>query len=151
MTAPWRTALPFVALGAACVVGGGLTSAATAPMASMHSAWAVAYLVLVAGAAQIALGLGQAFLAPAPPGGRRLGIELAAWNGGNAAVLTGVLAGVTPLADAGGAALVLTLALVAASVRGGGPELWRTRRVFLLLVAVLLVSIPVGLVLARLE
>ena len=51
-------AAPFVAIGVLCVIAGGLTAGVTAPAASERSSWASAYLVLVAGVAQVGLGLG---------------------------------------------------------------------------------------------
>src|SRR5664280_1572278 len=44
-------ALPFAAVGAACIVAGGLVAAVSAPAPSEHASWAAAYLVLVVGAA----------------------------------------------------------------------------------------------------
>lgn len=144
-----RAAAPFVLLGAGCVIGGGLASAATAPGATVHTAWAVAYLVLVAGVAQIVLGVGQVLMADALPSSRTLAAQLLTWNLGNAAVLAGALLNVTALTDVGGALLVVALALVLAATRRG-----RTGRLAMglrILVAVLLVSIPVGLVLQAID
>ncbi len=144
-----RPALPFVTVGAACVVCGGLVAAATAPAPSEHGSWAAAYLVLVAGVTQIALGAGRVLLAPAPAFGRRVAAEFAAWNGGNAAVLAGTLAGTVAAVDAGSVLLVLTLALLAWDVRGArrGGGWWL--RLYWLLIGLLLVSVPIGAVLAR--
>jgi hypothetical protein len=150
---PWSPGLaaaaPFLGLGGACVVGGGLVSAVSAGAPSQHGAWAVAYLVLVAGVAQVGLGMGKLLTT------RRAGAgaiaELACWNAGNACVLSGVLLPVTPLVDLGGALLVVALVLAVRGVRGAQP-LGPARpllHAFRLLVVVLLVSIPIGLVLAR--
>jgi hypothetical protein len=144
-----RPALPFAVIGAACVVAGGLVAAATAPAPSEHGSWAAAYLVLVAGVAQIALGAGQALLASNPVPRRVIAGELTAWNAGNVAVLAGTITGAVPLADAGGALLVVALALLLVGVPGTG---WRGGwglRLYRLLIAVVLVSIPIGLLLAR--
>ena len=106
------------------------------------------YLVLVGGVAQVALGAGQALLAPRLPSRRLVAAEFAGWNAGNAAVLIGTLAGVAPLVDAGGALLVAALALLVHGTRGArGHRSWPLHA-FRLLAAVLLVSIPVGLLLA---
>lgn len=64
-----RPAIPFVVIGAASVLLGGVLSAASAGSPSYTSSWAVAYLVLVAGAAQLVLGIGQAELASKRPSG----------------------------------------------------------------------------------
>lgn len=142
---PRSAAAPFVAAGAAWVIGGGLVSAAMAPAASYHSSWAVAYIVLVAGVAQAALGLGQAALAGRDLGARTRRTQLVAWNLGNAAVLAGTLLDVAPVLYVGCALLVGTLVLVLHGVRHAAPgRLLLTVRV---IVVVLLVSMPVGIVL----
>jgi hypothetical protein len=142
-------ALPFVVLGVACVVAGGLVAAATAPAPSEHGSWTTAYLVLVAGVSQIALGVGQALLAPRAPSRRIVAVEFSAWNGGNAAVVAGALSNITPLVDTGGALLVVALALLIRGVRGAGQRGRWALYAFRLLVVILLVSIPIGLLLAR--
>lgn len=140
---------PFLGLGGACVVAGGLVSAVSAGTPSQHSAWAVAYLVLVAGTAQVGLGLGKLLAS------RRAAVasmaELGCWNAGNACVLAGVLVPLTPLVDVGGALLVVALALAVHGVRGARPAgvARPLLHAFRMLVVVLLVSVPVGLVLAR--
>jgi hypothetical protein len=144
-----RPAVPFAAVGAACVVAGGLVAAATAPAPSEHGSWAAAYLVLVAGVTQVALGVGQALLAPRPPSRRVVTGEITAWNAGNVAVLAGTLLGVAPLVDAGGALLVVALALLTLGVRHQGGRRGWGLRLYRLLIAVVLVSIPIGLLLAR--
>ena len=146
--------LPFLVIGTACVIAGGLVAAATAPNPSEHGSWAAAYLVLVAGVAQIGLGAGQAML-----GGRAsqrtVLAEIAGWNLGNAAVLAGTLAGVGFVVDLGGAALlvVLVLLLRGALTSGATPSdggRWLMRGYCALLV-LLIASIPVGLVLERIQ
>lgn len=136
------------------MIAGGLVAAATAPAPSVHGSWAAAYLVLVAGVSQVALGVGQTLFAPLNPSRRRVALEFAGWNGGNGAVLVGTLAGITPLVDLGGVLLVITLAMVVLGVRGGAGrqiEPWRRWSLygFRLLILILLVSIPIGLILAR--
>ncbi|HET6625116.1 MAG TPA: hypothetical protein VFG63_01895 [Nocardioidaceae bacterium] len=154
MTFPSARVLPFLVIGVVCVVAGGLLSAATASAPSEHTAWATAYLVLVAGVAQVVLGLGHLLVSSSTRGAAPLGAvlaELACWNLGNAAVLAGVLVGATVLVDVGGLLLVVALVLAVHGVRGARPS--GAGRVLLLafraLVVVLLVSIPVGLLLAR--
>jgi hypothetical protein len=136
-------------LGAASVVVGGLVAAATGPLQLSHGSWAAAYLVLINGVAQIALGKAQAALAPRPPSPRVLATQLAAWNVGGAAVIGGTLMRVPLIVDAGGLLLVIALALMIGTVRGrtAGPRwaLWTYR----LLLIIVLISIPIGLVLAH--
>ncbi|WP_134661733.1 MULTISPECIES: hypothetical protein [unclassified Amycolatopsis] len=151
MTPRTAAAAPFAVLGLGCAIAGGLASAVIAPQPTPHGAWAVAYLVLVGEIAQLGLGIGQALLAPALPSRRLVVAQVAAWNLGNAAVLCGTLSGVTPVVDVGGAVLVVGLALLVLGVRGSSPDgraRW-VRHGFRALVVLLLISIPVGLVLAR--
>jgi hypothetical protein len=148
-----QQAAPGIGLGMACVVAGGLVAAGTSVAPSEHGSWLAAYLVLVAGVAQVALVLGQAMLAPRPPSSRTVVTELIAWNAGSAAVAAGTLAGLTLLVDIGGALLLLTLALLVRAVRGADRDADRTNRwamlAYRLLVLCLAVSIPIGLWLAR--
>lgn len=141
----WSAASPFLAIGAACVVAGGLVAAAVATDPSELGAWAAAYLVLVGGVAQVALGAGLALLASRLPGRRAVAAELAAWNAGNGAVLAGTLLGAAWLADVGGAALVVALALALAGVRGAVRQPAWPLHLYQVLIALVLVSIPVGL------
>jgi len=145
-----RLAAPFLGIGGACVVAGGFVAAVTAHAPTQNATWAAAYLVLVAGVAQIGLGAGQAWLADRKLSPRLSAGELITWNLGNAAVIAGAVSGVTPVTDIGGALLVIALALLLAAVRGARrtgwpPVLYRT------LIVIVLVSIPIGLVLAALE
>jgi len=156
--------LPFLIAGVACLVGGGLLAAATAYVTTQKTAWATAYVVLVGGVAQVALGAAVTWLRPAA--NRRWGqIAFVCWNLGNAGVLAGQLAALVVLTDVGSALLVVALALVlAATARrrasrgfsryGPTPEhrqpphpvlLWAFRA----LLVILLAGIVVGTVLAH--
>lgn len=147
---PDRYALlpPFVLLGAACIVAGGLVAAVTAPLGLEHGSWMAAYLVLAAGVAQIALGAGQSLLAPRAPSWPVVWAEVVGWNLGGAAVIAGTLLGAPALTTAAGAVLTATLLLFIFSSRGsvGGsrPLLWSYRLVLLILI----VSVPVGVLMA---
>jgi hypothetical protein len=150
-----RVCLPFAVIGAVCIVGGGLVAAVTALAPSEQGSWAAAYLVLVGGVGQIALAAGQAVFSPWVST-RLLAAQLTGWNAGNAAVLGGTLLGLTALIDAGGGLLVATLALFAHAMHTATAPLQPGRRRWLLigyrlLVLIVLVSIPIGLVLARLR
>lgn len=159
MTRSPSAALPFALIGGACIVAGGLTAAVTASAPSRVGAWSAAYLVLVAGVAQIALGVGQALLAA--PSRRLIVAEFVAFTLGNAGVVLGTVVGVPLIVDVGGIVLALALILFVAGVRGaaarGGPALGRGRRIrrvlwsYRVVLVVVLVSIPVGLVLAQLR
>ena len=143
-TARWA---PSFLIGTAGIVAGGIVAAIAATDPSENGVWASAYLVLVVGVAQVALGLGQAWIAERPPAASVVLGELALYNLGNAAVIGGTLATRTWPVDIGGALLVMALGLylwTGRRSRGG----WVTLA-YRLLVAVIVVSIPVGLVLAR--
>lgn len=145
----WAAASPFALVGMACIMGGGLLAAVTAHAPSEHSSWTAAYLVLVGGVAQIGLGLGSAVLAPRIPSRVSHLAILALWNIGNALVIAGVLASLNVLVDTGGIALVIALVVALRTIRHSpGPVL--LRRTYWLLALILGVSIPTGLVLARL-
>ena len=138
----------FLVVGGACIVAGGLVAAVTEPLQLAHGSWAAAYLVLVGGVAQIALGSCQRALTGRETPMPVLLTELAAWNIGSALVIGGTLVRNPVIVDVGGVALVVALGVMARTVRGGaGPRwaVWTYRGVL----AVLLASIPIGLVLAH--
>lgn len=130
---------------------GGLVAAVTDPLQLAHGSWSAAYLVLINGVAQVALWRAQAALAPRAPSRTMLTTQLTAWNLGGAAVIGGTLVRMPLIVDAGGLLLVIALALVVYTVRGrtSAPllALW-TYRVLLIVV---LVSIPIGLMLAHIR
>ncbi len=143
-------ALPFAAIGVGCIVAGGLVAAVTAPAPTEHGTWAAAYLVLVAGVAQVALGVGQALIATRAPSPRTVLAQVIAWNLSSVAVVAGTFADLTTLVYAGGALLVAALLLLLRSVHDSAVPRWQLAA-FWLLAVVLLVSIPIGLVLARIR
>jgi len=145
-----RAGLPFVVLGLACVIAGGLVAAATAHAPTQPASWAAAYLVLVGGVATLGFGAGQAVLASTVPTSGQVGLQLGAWYAGNAAVLVGTLVENTLLVDLGGLLLVVGLVLLVHGVRGAGHGTpgWALLA-YRGLVLLLLVSIPVGLALAN--
>jgi hypothetical protein len=132
----------------AAVIVGGLLSAITANTPTRQGAWLVAYLVLVAVVAQIGLGAGQAWLAAHPLGGALLATEFLAFTLGNAGVAAGTLLTLPVLVDAGGILLVASLGLFLWGVRRSARGGW-VRYLYRGLVLLLLVSIPIGLVLAQ--
>lgn len=144
-----RTATPFIVIGGLGLVAGGLLSAISAGSPSYLASWAVAYLVLVVGVAQLALGIGQDRLAPGTPAPGLISAELLAFNLANLAVLAGSLFAVLALTWVGAVLIVVAMALFIWAVRGGTSEhrglLWLYRAV----VAVLLVSAPIGIILAH--
>ena len=147
-----RAALPMAAFGAAAVVAGGILAAATAHAPSQPAVWATAYLVLVVGVVQVALAIGLGLLAARPVTGAMQAWAFGLFNLGNAAVLTGTLlgdgAGVGVwIVDVGGVLLAASMVLLLIYVRGAHRS--RLLAIYVAVVAVILVSMPIGLVLAR--
>lgn len=150
-TGLWVSAAPFAVIGTACIVSGGLIAAVTAHSPSRQVLWAVAFLVLVGGVAQIALGVGQALLAASAPARRVVIAELVAYNAGSALVLAGTLSARLLLTDVGGALLSLALVLLFRGVHGSRATGGWTVNLYRALIAIVLLSVPVGLVIAHLR
>jgi hypothetical protein len=146
-----KGAIAFGSVALLCVVAGGLVAAVTAPLNLTHGSWASAYLVLVGGVAQGALGISQYFLAPHRFGGWKVVAELLAWNAASVAVIGGTLIANPWVVDAGGALLVASLVLMIQTVRGPGTNAGWVLWVYRALVALVAISIPIGLVLAHLR
>ncbi|HEU0257764.1 MAG TPA: hypothetical protein VFQ96_07995 [Microbacteriaceae bacterium] len=148
LTAPLAV---MVGIGGAAIVAGGMVSAATGPLGWAKGSWASAYLVLVAGAAQVAYGLLQRPLARRVPSARIVVWQIVLFNLGNALVLAGSLATIPVVVDVGGAAIVAALVLFLAAVRRRAAAhpaaVWTYRG----LTVLLLVSIPVGLTISTLQ
>jgi len=158
-----RPGAAMAALGSAAVVAGGLVAAVTGPLALARGSWAAAYLVLVCGVGQLAMAAAR-LLAPAVADGpadapaaqarsaRRGWQQLGTWNLANALVIAGTLAAprVSPwIVDIGGlgcvAAVVLAWLQARTLPRGFSSGAYRA------LLALLAVSIPVGLLLTHLR
>ena len=148
---------PWLVLGLVTTVAGGLVAAAVAHAPTEKPVWASSYLVLVAGLGQLGLALGRALLAPRPPTSGAVARDFGVFALGNAGVVVGTLTDALWLVDVGGVLLVVSLALMVWGVRAGveavehRPRRWVVWLLWLyrVLVVVLLISIPVGLVLAR--
>lgn len=134
--------------GICCVVLGGLVAAVTGPLTLEHGSWAAAYLVLVGGMAQWAMGYRRSrHGAPRQATGWAWG-QVAAWNGGNVLVIAGTLTGLPLLVDIGSAFLVGGLVIAFhATVPGGSRSVWAYRIVLLALA----ISIPIGILLSHLR
>jgi hypothetical protein len=149
-------ALPFVVAGAVFVIAGGITAAVARPTGFELGSWVAAYLVLVGGVAQIALGLGQAWLARDAPTRRSVRAEVITWNAAVALTLAGTLVATPLLTTLGGLALVAALVLFLGGVRHAGsssapsstPSSTLARRLYRGVGVVVLVSTPIGLALA---
>jgi hypothetical protein len=144
-----RSAAPFLAIGGAGILAGGLVSAASAASPSYLASWTVAYLVLVVGFAQVLLGIGQAQLAARRPPAALVLAEVLAFNLANVAVVAGSLASLVVLTWVGALLIVVAMALFIWAARGGPTGnrglLWLYRAMIVLL----LVSAPIGIILAH--
>lgn len=152
----------LVALGSGFIVFGGLVAAVTGPLELYRGSWLAAYLVLVCGVAQYAMGRADARLGLASTSmvGRA---KVVGWNVGNAAVIAGTFAASPFVVDAGGLVLLLVvvgclydLSRQPAPTGGTGvAEDLRARRlirwVYAVMLLVVAVSIPVGLLLSHLR
>ncbi len=150
----WLNSFPFLVTASLAMVAAGLISAVTASTPSHDAAWAVAYLVLVVGVAQAGFGLGQAWLTVCRPARLLIGAQWATYNLGNAGVILGTLNDRVWLVDLGGALLVAALVMFfATSLPLQSKGAWSEPRWLLTayrgLILIILISIPVGLLLAR--
>ena len=135
---------PFAAAGCASIVAGGLlASAIAAPAPTRHGVWSVAYLVLVLGVGQLMLGAGLALLATAPPGRRTVGAIALAFNIAGVAIVLGIVTDHVVVFDAGSALLLGALVVLLSGVRRSTYRGW-TLHVYRGLIALLIVSIPIG-------
>jgi hypothetical protein len=151
---PGRPAVVLGVVGAGCVVAGGLVAAVTGPLRWSQGSWSAAYLVLVAGVAQYAMGRvptrsGAAEL-PAGAGWATLGC----WNLGNTAVIVGTLTFHPVLVDVGSLLLVCALSAAWLTLRRVTPTaLDRVGRVAGLayrgMLLALLVGTGIGVLLAN--
>jgi putative Mn2+ efflux pump MntP len=146
-----RSAIPFLILGGVSVIVGGLLSAAAAPAPSYTASWAVAYIVLVAGVAQLVLGLGQARLAPHQPSARVVAVEAIAFNLAHVAVLLGTVIGSPWIVDVGAALIVVALGLFIWSVRGVSTGSRWVLYGFRAVILIVLITTPIGVILAHLK
>jgi hypothetical protein len=148
LLARWRDTRPFIAAGALWTTTGGLVAAVTSPLGFEQGSWTAAFLVLVGGVAQIGLGAGQAWLSALRPRPRSQAIEAVTWNCGVMLTVAGTLAAAPLLTSAGGAAIAVALGAFLDATRASHVRRGWLRVAYRALVAVVLISIPVGLVLA---
>ncbi len=151
--ARWRAAGPFVALGGAAIIAGGLLAAVvglpgttTANLPLRQLAWASAYLVLVVGVAQIVFGAGQAWLSARVPKAGWVAGEWIVFNLGNAGVIAGTLCARFWMVLAGTLLFAAGIALFLLGTRGGARGGWLVG--YRVLLVLIFLSSLVGLVLA---
>jgi len=110
--------------------------------------WVAAFLVLVMGVAQIALGAGQAWLASSRPSTLTLVGEAVSWNVGAVATLVGTLSDAPAITTLGAVSTAAALAWFFATAKPSrcGPR--SARSLYVGGVVVLFVSALVGVLLA---
>lgn len=148
LLARWPAWRPFLAAGSACVTVGGVVAAITRPVGFGLGPWTAAYLVLVGGVAQIALGIGQAWLGDRPPTMARVRVEASAWNLGVAVTLLGTWTATAALTTLGGLSLAVALGWFIATTPPSSSKRHWAGAVYRGLALVVLISIPIGLSLA---
>jgi hypothetical protein len=149
----------LTAIGVCSVVLGGLVAAVTGPLHLAHGSWLAAYLVLVGGVTQCAMGQARVRW-PEVMQLRGSWAQIGCWNVGNALVIGGTLAGAPLAVDFGSALLVIALAIAFRAARPGAGSATSSAaggvsalvgHVYRALLLVLAVSIPVGMALAHLR
>jgi hypothetical protein len=105
-------------VAALATVSGGLVAAAVAHAPMQKMVWMAAYLVLVVGVAQAALGASQALLAIRLPSARVLITECMLFNAGNAGVIAGTLLSSLSLLLAATLLFAFSLAMFLYTTRG---------------------------------
>lgn len=151
IVAPRRTDRELIACAgtsAALIIAGGLVAAVNSAAPFAHGSWLAAYLVLVGGVAQLALGVGPLLL-PAPwSSGPLVRAQLLLWNAGTGLVAVGVLTDVTAVVIGGS---VVVLGALACFARNAGParEPGRGRVLaYRVVIAVLAISVITGIALS---
>lgn len=142
----------MIATGFGAIIAGGLVAAVTEPLGLPQGSWLAAYLVLVAGAAQAAMGTdrraAQRVAARSGPGWA----QFWCWNAGNAAVITGTLASTPLIVGLGSLPLIVALVLAYVVGRESDTTTWKlwpaAYRGLLLMLAI---SIPIGIALSYLR
>ena len=137
----------FVA-GSISIVAGGLVAAVTGPTQWDHGSWVAAFLVLVAGVAQIGIAAGQSHLADTSMTRTFASVECILWNTACGTIVVGTLFSNPAIVSIGSALLMAALGMsVYAISRSSGrhPQLLVLYRALL---TVLLVSIPIGIALS---
>jgi len=161
---PQRSSTPdqgsvLTAVGVSSVVLGGLVAAVSGPLDLAHGSWLAAYLVLVCGVAQAAMGQPR-FRRAEVMQPRRGWVQIGGWNVGNAMVIGGTLTALPPVVDLGSVALIIALAIAFHAARSASdasacsPAGRASRlldRAYRALLLVLACSLPAGILLSHLH
>lgn len=143
----WPAARPFLLVGSALTLAGGVVAAATRPTDFELGSWLAAFLVLVGGVAQVALGAGQAWMADPPPSSRGVAVEITAWNAAVLLTAVGTLASRPAATVLGAVAMVVAVASFLVGVRATRSVNRWAIALYRFVAVVILVSTPIGLVL----
>lgn len=124
-------------------------AAVTSPLQLAKGSWLAAYLVLIAGVAQIVLAKQQHLLHPNKNAKRSEWFTLAFWIVGNSAVVAGSLQSLPFVVDAGGLALIIAVILAWSRTKRSHARVlaWTLRVIYLIVI----LSVPVGLILSHLR
>jgi hypothetical protein len=144
----WSSIVPMLAAGGVSIIAGGLVAAVTGPTDWDHGSWVAAFLVLVAGVAQLGVGAGQAQLAPVAPTVAFAAAECVSWNAGCVTIVTGTLLSSPVAVSIGSTLLVAALGMSTFAVRGSCSQRRPFRLPYRVLLLVLLTSTPIGIALA---
>ena len=147
----WSSVRDAVVVGAVAITAGGLVAAVTRPTGFALGPWLAAFLVLVGGVAPIALAVGLAVIARDDPLPGAARARTAGCTAGVAVTAAGSLASAPVLTVVGAALLAATLVGHARAVRHAAPGTAALRAAYLGLVAIVVVSLPVGIVLSVLR
>lgn len=139
---------PFVTVGSVLVLAGGLAAAVSRPFGWDLGPWVAAYLVLVGGVAQTSVGVGQAWIADRDPSRVMVRAELGLWNIGGALTIAGSLLSAPSLSTAGGMATAGSLSCFLVATRRRRPGTRWAATAYRAIVAIVLVSTPIGVTLA---
>jgi hypothetical protein len=153
----------MTAIGASAVIAGGLVAAVTEPLGLNEGSWLAAYLVLVVGTGQYAMGFAHRQCRDQLVRQSRGWTQLGCWNLGSAAVIAGVIANQRLLVDAGSILLACALYMTWTVCRTLPPpgvarpwaaRLWAARLwgvSYRALLVVLAISIPAGVALSHIR
>jgi hypothetical protein len=137
---------PLVVSGVVAVVLGGMVSAVSGPLGWERGSWASAFLVLVTGVSQVALGASRRVLGSAALSGRVERRRAVLWNVGSVAVLVGTVRLGPVVVTAGGALLLVGIVAFTDDVRTARRQ--PARWAYTALLAVLGMSVPIGVALS---
>lgn len=138
-----------IAVGYLAIFAGGIIAAITAPLGLEKGSWLAAYLILVAGLAQLLLSHQCQILHVRLPAARASWIQLSFFVAGNVAVIIGSLLSQPIVVNLGGIGLIGALGIAIRNA-AAAPQVWRKWALQLFYAAVV-ISVPIGLVLAHMR